>query len=297
MPLPEPPAVGTAMLPPGTYDGQVVLVTGGGTGLGRAMAVEFARLGAGVAIASRSAEHRSAGVAAVREAGGRGWGVGVDVRDPASVEAAFEEIERELGAVSVLVNNAAGNFQVPAESMSPNAWRAVTSIVLDGTYFCSREFARRRIDVGGPGAILNIGATYAWTGGPGAAHSAAAKAGVANLTQTLSVEWGRYGIRVNSLAPGVFPHDDQDAHWGEGREAQSLARAATVPGGRVGRLHELGWAATYLCSPFAAYVSGHHFVIDGANWHRRHGFSMPPYVPIPDILAGATGATGAEEER
>jgi len=289
MPLPEPPAVGTAMLPPGTYDGQVVLITGGGTGLGRAMAVEFARLGAGVAIASRSAQHRSAGVAAVAEAGSKGVGVGVDVRDPASVQTAFDEVERELGAVSVLINNAAGNFQVPAESMSPNAWRAVTSIVLDGTYFCSREFARRRIDAGGPGAILNIGATYAWTGGPGAAHSAAAKAGVLNLTQTLSVEWGRFGIRVNSLAPGVFPHEDQDAHWGEGRETESLARAATVPAGRVGRSHELGWAATYLCSPFAAYVSGHHFVIDGANWHRRHGFSMPPYVPIADILAEGTG--------
>jgi NAD(P)-dependent dehydrogenase (short-subunit alcohol dehydrogenase family) len=286
MPLPEPPPAGTAMLPPGTFAGEVVLVTGGGTGLGRAMAIEFARLGARVAVVSRDPEHRAAGVAAVEEAGGTGFGVGADVRDPASVVAAFDAVEVALGPVSVLVNNAAGNFQVPAETMSPNAWRAVTSIVLDGTYYCSREFARRRIAADASGAILNIGATYAWTGGPGAAHSAAAKAAVANLTQTLSVEWGRYGIRVNSLAPGVFPHGDQDAHWGEGREAQSADRAGSVPGGRVGRLHELGWAATYLCSPFAAYVSGHHFVIDGANWHRRHGFSMPPYVPIADLLDG-----------
>jgi NAD(P)-dependent dehydrogenase (short-subunit alcohol dehydrogenase family) len=277
------------MLPPGTYDGDVVLITGGGTGLGRAMAIEFARLGAGVAIVSRYPEHRAAGVAAVEEAGGKGFGVGADVRDPGSVAAAFDAVEAALGPVSVLVNNAAGNFQVPAETMSPNAWRAVTSIVLDGTYHCSREFARRRIAADAPGAILNIGATYAWTGGPGAAHSAAAKAAVANLTQTLSVEWGRYGIRVNSLAPGVFPHGDQDAHWGDGREAEAAARAASVPGGRVGRLHELGWAATYLCSPFAVYVSGHHFVIDGANWHRRHGFSMPPYVPIADLLGESAG--------
>ena len=280
------------MLPPGTYDGEVVLVTGGGTGLGRAMAVEFARLGAGVAIVSRNADHQAAGVAAVEEAGGTGFAVGADVRDPAGVAAAFDATEAALGPVSVLVNNAAGNFQVPAESMSPNAWRAVTSIVLDGTYYCSREFAQRRIAASAPGAILNIGATYAWTGGPGAAHSAAAKAAVVNLTQTLSVEWGRYGIRVNSLAPGVFPHGDQDAHWGEGREAQAADRAASVPGGRVGRLHELGWAATYLCSPFATYVSGHHFVIDGANWHRRDGFSMPPYVPIADLVADGAGAAG-----
>jgi len=285
MPLPEPPPAGTAMLPAGTYAGEVVLITGGGTGLGRAMAVEFGRLGAAVAVVSRNAEHRDAGVAAIEAAGGKGFGVAADVRDPASVTGAFDAVEETLGPVTVLVNNAAGNFQVPAESMSPNAWRAVTSIVLDGTYFCSREFARRRIAAEAPGAILNIGATYAWTGGPGAAHSAAAKAAVVNLTQTLSVEWGRYGIRVNSLAPGVFPHEDQDAHWGEGKEEQAAARAASVPGGRVGRLQELGWAATYLCSPFAVYVSGHNFVIDGANWHRRHGFSMPPYVPIADILA------------
>lgn len=118
--------------------------------------------------------------------------------------------------------------------MSPNAWRAVTAIVLDGTYYCSREFTRRRIAAAAPGAILNIGATYAWTGGPGAAHSSAAKAGVANLTHTLSVEWGRYGIRVNSLAPGVFPHADQEAHWGTGREGRAAARAGR-PGGAVAR--------------------------------------------------------------
>ncbi|MBX6388126.1 MAG: SDR family oxidoreductase [Frankia sp.] len=287
MPLPEPPPAGSRMLPAGTYEGQVVLITGGGTGLGRGMAVEFARLGATVAVASRNPAHRTEGVAAVWEAGGRGLGVELDVRDPAGVVAAFDEVEAAVGGVSVLVNNAAGNFQVPAEAMSPNAWRAVAGIVLDGTFFCSAEFARRRIRDELPGAILNIGATYAWTGGPGAAHSAAAKAGVVNLTQTLSVEWAAYGIRVNSLAPGVFPHDDVDAQWGDGHDERMRERSASIPAGRVGRVRELGWAATYLCSPFAAYVSGHHFVIDGANWHRRHGFSMPPYVPIPDLMRGS----------
>src|SRR5262245_6112558 len=145
MPLPDPPPLGQAMLPPGSFDGQVVFVTGGGTGLGKAMAVEFARLGAAVAVASRKEEHRAAGVEAVTGAGGKAFGCEVDVRDPASVAQAFDAAEANLGPVSVLVNNAAGNFPVRAEAMSANAWRAVTQIVLDGTFYCTTEFARRRL--------------------------------------------------------------------------------------------------------------------------------------------------------
>ncbi|HSJ98703.1 MAG TPA: SDR family NAD(P)-dependent oxidoreductase, partial [Myxococcota bacterium] len=130
MALPDPPPLGAAALPAGTFAGQVVAVTGGGTGLGKAIAVEFARLGAAVAIVSRSAEHRAAGVAAVEAAGARALDVGCDIRQPDAVAAAFERIEAELGPLGVLVNNAAGNFPVPAEDLSPNAWRAVTSIVL-----------------------------------------------------------------------------------------------------------------------------------------------------------------------
>src|SRR4051812_2162005 len=124
--LPNPPPPGTAMLPEGTYADQVVLITGGGTGLGSAMAVEFARLGGSVAVVSRNPEHQAAGVAAIEGAGGRGFAVSADVRDPDAIASAFDAVEGALGAVSVLVNNAAGNFQVPAERMSPNAWRSVT---------------------------------------------------------------------------------------------------------------------------------------------------------------------------
>lgn len=273
------------MLPPGTYDGDVVMITGGGTGLGRAMAVEFARLGAVVVVVSRSAEHRAAGVAAVEAAGSSAIGVAADIRDPEQIATAFDMAESAVGPVSVLINNAAGNFAVAAEDLSPGGWRAVTQIVLDGTFFCSTEFARRRIAASASGAILNISATYSWTGGPGASHSAAAKAGVVNLTQSLSVEWAPDGIRVNGLAPGVFPHDDVDAHWGEGHEARSVARSSSLPGGRVGHPRELGWAATYLCSPFAAYVTGHTMVIDGANWLRRYGFGMPEFTAVRDLVA------------
>jgi NAD(P)-dependent dehydrogenase (short-subunit alcohol dehydrogenase family) len=179
----------------------------------------------------------------------------------------------------VLINNAAGNFPVPAEDLSFNGWRAVTGIVLDGTFNCSTEFARRAMARGAGGAILNIGATYAWTGGPGTAHSAAAKAAVANLTQSLAVEWGPYGIRVNGLAPGLFPHDDHPEALKASRPGGMENDGNTVPAGRVGRIHELGWAATYLCSPYAVYLSGHTMVLDGANWLRR-SLRMPDFVPI-----------------
>lgn len=271
------------MLPPGTFDGEVVLVTGGGTGLGKAMALEFARLGAGVAIASRDPEHRQAGVDAVAATGATAVAMELDVRDPDAVVAAFDAVEAGLGPVGVLVNNAAGNFPVPAEKLSPNGWRAVVDIVLNGTFLCSREFANRRLAAAAPGAILNIVASYAWTGGPGAAHSAAAKAGVDNLTKTLAVEWAPDGIRVNSLAPGLFPHDDEApairALRAEGRSRDELRSPAL----RTGAVHELGWAATYLCSPYANYVSGHTFVIDGANWQRR-GLLLPEFTPVRDQL-------------
>jgi len=272
------------MLPPDTFAGEVVLVTGGGTGIGRAIAVEFARQGAAVAVASRGALHRAEGVAAVAAVGGRAEGVALDVRDPERVASAFDEVERALGPVSVLVNNAAGNFPAPAEALSANAWQAVTRIVLDGTFFCSTEFARRRLAAGRGGSILNIGATYSWTGGPGHSHSAAAKAGVWNLTMSLAVEWAPDDIRINGLVPGVFPHEGlPGAMQAAGAAREEQERAARIPAGRVGRLHELGWAATYLCSPYAAYLTGHWLVLDGANWLRRN-ISMPEFTPVRDTI-------------
>jgi NAD(P)-dependent dehydrogenase (short-subunit alcohol dehydrogenase family) len=187
--LRPPPPVGASALATGTYDGRVVIVTGGGTGLGKAIATEFARLGASVGILSRNDEHRAAGVAAVEGAGGRAAAARCDIRDPESIAVAFDQVGEELGPIDVLVNNAAGNFPVPAEDMSPNAWRTVVDIVLNGTFYCCRDLARRLIPEGRDGSIVNVGASYAWTGGPGFAHSAAAKAGVKNLTETLAVGW------------------------------------------------------------------------------------------------------------
>ncbi len=282
MGLPEPPELGAAVLPKGSFDGQAVIVTGGGTGLGRAIAVEFGRLGAAVAILSRNAEHRAAGVAAVEAVGARAVEAACDIRQPEMITEAFDAIEAELGLPGTLINNAAGNFPVPAEDMSPNAWRTVVDIVLNGTFCCSREFTRRHIAAEAPGSIINIGASYAWTGGPGFAHSAAAKAGVKSMTETLAVEWGPYGIRVNCLVPGLMPHEDEvEAIRGVPERGQN--EGARAPAGRVGRPRELGWAAAFLASPFASYISGHTLVVDGANWQRR-AILMPEFTPNREQL-------------
>ena len=269
------------MLPPGTYDGIGVLVTGGGTGLGKAIAVEFARAGAAVAVASRSVEHRSAGVTAVEATGARAVGVEIDVREPESVAAAFDAAEAAIGPVGVLVNNAAANFPIAAADLSPNGWRAVERIVLDGTFFCSQELHRRVTERGAGGSIVNIATTAAFTGGPGMAHSAAAKAGVVSLTKTLAVEWAPDGVRVNAIAPGLFPHDDLPDAIKAARDDR--LDDSRQPAGRVGQPHELGWAAVWLCSPFAAFITGHVLVVDGGNWLRRD-FAMPPVIPIRDQL-------------
>jgi NAD(P)-dependent dehydrogenase (short-subunit alcohol dehydrogenase family) len=282
MGLPEPPPLGDTALPPGTYDGEVVLVTGGGTGLGKAIAIEFARLGASIAIASRKPEHLEAGVAALEALGGKVFATVCDIRDPDAITDAFDAIEVALGLPDVLINNAAANFPVPAEDMSPNAWRTVVDITLNGTFFCSREFARRHLCAGSPGSILDIGASYAWTGGPGFAHSAAAKAGVKNMVESLAVEWGPYGIQVNGLVPGLFPHEDMTADI-KGNLDRTREKDLSQPAMRVGRLRELGWAATFLASPYARFISGHTLVVDGANWQRR-SLTNPPVVTVRDQM-------------
>jgi NAD(P)-dependent dehydrogenase (short-subunit alcohol dehydrogenase family) len=280
--LPEPPPAGAAALPAGTYEGTVVLITGGGTGLGRSVATEFARLGADIVIASRKPKHLDAGREAMEAIGARVVAVGCDIRDPEQIVTAFDEATAAFGLPDVLVNNAAANFPVPAEDMSPNAWRTVVDITLNGTFFCSREFARRHLAAGTPGSIIDVGASYAWTGGPGFAHSAAAKAGVKNMVETLAVEWGPYGIQVNGLVPGMFPHEDMTADI-KGNLARTSDKDVCQPAMRVGRLQELGWAATFLASPYARFISGHTLVVDGANWQRRL-LTNPPVVTVRDQM-------------
>jgi NAD(P)-dependent dehydrogenase (short-subunit alcohol dehydrogenase family) len=280
--LPEPPPLGASALPPHTFDGTTVVVTGGGTGLGKAIAAEFARLGASIVVMSRKPEHLDAAATDIGALGGEVLTVGCDIREPDQISAAFDAAEERFGLPHVLINNAAANFPVPAEDMSPNAWRTVVDITLNGTFFCAREFARRHFAAGSPGSIVNVGASYAWTGGPGFAHSAAAKAGVKNMVETLAVEWGPYGIQINGLVPGLFPHEDMTADI-QGNLSRTNDKDACQPALRVGRVRELGWAATFLASPYARFISGHTLVVDGANWQRRT-LTNPAVVTVRDQM-------------
>ncbi|MEV8523974.1 SDR family oxidoreductase [Streptomyces sp. NPDC052000] len=283
--LPAPPPLGACALPPGTYEGSVVLVTGGGSGLGKAMATEFARLGADLMIVGRSADRLKTAREELAALGGRVAAAVCDIREPERIAEVFDAAEAALGLPAVLVNNAAANFPSPAEDLSPNAWRAVLDITLTGTWFMTREFGRRHLAAGTPGSVISIGASYAWTGGPGYAHSAAAKAGVRNLVETLAVEWGPYGIQVNGLVPGLFPHQDlpEAVRTHLDRAQDSAELALRQPALRVGLPRELGWAATFLASPYARFISGHTLVVDGANWQRRT-LVTPPVSSVREQL-------------
>ncbi len=253
------------MLPNGTLKDRVAIVTGGGTGLGKAMALEFARLGARIVVASRKLENLEETVQAIKARGGEALAVPVDVREPAQVDRLVSKTKEKFGKIDILVNNAAGNFICRAEDLSVNGWRAVVGIVLDGTFYCSRAVGKEMIAQGTGGNILSILATYAWTGGPGTIHSACAKAGVLALTKTLAVEWAKYKIRVNAIAPG--PIDTQGAGqalWGSPQAYKIIEDS--VPVKRFGQPIEVAQAASYLVSDYGSFITGEALVIDGGQW-------------------------------
>jgi len=265
------------MLASGSFDGQVAVVTGGGSGMGRAMAVEFARLGAAVVVAGRRPEPLDETVALIEKVGGDGLAQPTDVRMPEQVDALVAAAVTRFGRVDVLVNDAAGNFVVRAEDLSPNGWRAVTSIVLDGGFLCARAAARQMIAQGDGGAILSVIASYAWTGGPGTVHSAAAKAGLLAMTRTLAVEWAPHGNRVNSICPGPTATEVAGAAlWPT--PADEARVAASVPAGRLATVEEIAWWSTALCSPRAGYITGENLTIDGGHWLEQEGY-MPALRP------------------
>jgi len=288
MALPAPPPVGAALLPADALAGRVAIVTGGGSGLGLAISVELARAGAAVAILSRDPDRRRRGVEAVRALDGRATEHELDVRFPETYAAAFDAVEAELGGIDLLVNNAAANFYAPAESVTPKGYATLVERILTPAYFMSTELARRLFARKRDGAIVNIVSRPGLVGGPGVAANAAAKAGVINLTRSLAAEWARDGIRVNAAAPGLFPHGDDDARTRQGRIGFRDGVEATTVAGRVGAPHEFAWLVAYLCSPFAAYLTGQVISMDGGQGLPAR-IDSPPFTPVRDQIAAIPG--------
>jgi NAD(P)-dependent dehydrogenase (short-subunit alcohol dehydrogenase family) len=250
------------MFEPHLLKGQVAVITGGGTGIGLAIAKRLGSLGARIAIASRDSANLEKGSAALREAGVDALAIQLDVRKPEQVDEMVERTVKHFGSLDILVNNAAGNFICRAEELSPNGWNAVIGIVLNGTFYCSRAVGRYMIARKRGGSIVSILANYIWTGSPGTIHSAAAKAGVMSMTQTLAVEWAPHGIRVNAVAPGPIESP------GAARQLWSTPEAveritSMVPMRRWGTPEEVADAVAFLSAPQSGYITGEVLTIDG----------------------------------
>ncbi len=248
---------------------KVILITGGGTGLGKSMAIGFARLGASIALCARRRDVLEKAAGEIKGAGGDVLVDTCDIRKPDEVEKVFDNLYSKFGRLDGLVNNAAGNFICPTEYLSPNGFDAVVRIVLHGTFHCTQAAAKRWIGEQKGGRVLNMCTTYAWTGSAFVVPSVCAKAGVLAMTRSLAVEWGKYKIRVNAIAPGPFKTEQAWANlMPEGFDEKM---AAKNPVGRTGEHAELVNLASFLMSDGAEYINGECVTIDGGEWLQGAG--------------------------
>ena len=270
------------MLRDDALKGKVIVVTGGGSGLGKAMTKYFLELGAQVAITSRDLEKlKNTAKELEAETGGSCLPIQCDVRHYEEVENMLQIVLKAFGKVDILLNNAAGNFISPTERLSANAFDTVIDIVLKGTKNCTLAFGKHWIDTKQKSStVLNIVTTYAWTGSAYVVPSATAKAGVLAMTRSLAVEWAKYGIRTNAIAPGPFPTKGAWDRLLPGDLAEKFDMAKKVPLQRVGDHQELANLAAYLVSDFSAYVNGEVVVIDGGEWLKGAGqFNLLEAIP------------------
>ena len=270
------------MLRDDALNGKVIVITGGGSGLGKAMTKYFMELGAKVAITSRDIEKLKTTSAELEaETGGTCLPVQCDVRQYEEVEAMLQEVLKAHGKVDVLLNNAAGNFISPTERLSANAFDTIIDIVLKGSKNCTLAFGKHWIDTKQEAStVLNIVTTYAFTGSAYVVPSATAKAGVLAMTRSLAVEWAKYGIRTNAIAPGPFPTKGAWDRLLPGDLKEKFDLSKKVPLKRVGDHQELANLAAYLVSDFSAYINGEVIVIDGGEWLKGAGqFNLLEAVP------------------
>ena len=270
------------MLRDDALEGKVIVVTGGGSGLGKAMTKYFLELGAKVAITSRDlTKLQNTALELETETRGECLPLQCDVRHYEEVEQMLKAVIEKFGKVDVLLNNAAGNFISPTERLSANAFDTIIDIVLKGTKNCTLAFGKHWIDTKQTNAtVLNIVTTYAWTGSAYVVPSATAKAGVLAMTRSLAVEWAKYGIRTNAIAPGPFPTKGAWDRLLPGDLAEKFDMAKKVPLQRVGEHQELANLAAYLVSDFSAYINGEVVVIDGGEWLKGAGqFNLLEAIP------------------
>ncbi len=269
------------------FAGQVALITGGGTGIGFGIAQLLSSLGAHVVLASRKPEHLDKAAAELRAAGGTVSTTRVDVRDPEGVKNMVAEVKASAGRIDVLVNNAAGNFYAPSESLSPNAWKAVVEIDLYGTFYCSQAVLPVMKGQGG-GRIISISMTLHYRGWPLMAHASAAKAGIDALTKTFAVEWAPYGVRVNAVAPGPVPTEGVRKAFtppatGGVPDLFAVERAMgdyakkAIPLGRFGTPGDIANAVAFLASPAADWITGAILVVDGGEWLSKSAVGPGTY--------------------
>jgi len=261
------------MLAPGSFEHQVAIITGGGTGIGLAIAQRLGELGARIVVGSRNSKNLESGTAALRHAGLDPLAVQIDVRKPDQVDEMVERTLRHFGRIDILINNAAGNFICKAADLSPNGWNAVVGTVLHGSFYCSRAVGRHMIARGQGGAIVSVLANYVWTGSPGTIHSAAAKAGVMSMTQTLAVEWAPHRIRVNAVAPGPIESAGAARQlWNSPEAVERITRS--VPLARWGQPSEVAEAVGFLASRDAGFITGEILTIDGGARLGRGTFGF-----------------------
>ncbi|AJW64597.1 putative 2,4-dienoyl-CoA reductase [Elizabethkingia miricola] len=270
-----------SMLKDDALKDKVIIVTGGGSGLGKAMTKYFLQLGAKVVITSRNLEKlQSTAKELEAETGGTVFCVSCDVRNWDEVEAMKEATLKEFGKIDVLLNNAAGNFISPTERLTHSAFDSILDIVLKGTKNCTLSVGKHWIDSKTPGTVLNIVTTYSWTGSAYVVPSACAKAGVLAMTRSLAVEWAKYGIRFNAIAPGPFPTKGAWERLLPGDLVEKFDMTKKVPLRRVGDHQELANLAAYLVSDFSAYINGEVVTIDGGEWLQGAGeFNMLEAIP------------------